>query len=335
METLISRSSAPEAASSTASSGPVEGSESQPTAGEQPTQSTNDAAQDAQSQDQTGKGEEQPTTQPQSDAKDDKAEDGDGEGAQESKADGESKGEASPDQSTKQEPFHTHPRFRELTRQNKQLSEQVAQLSKSLEQIQKPNTQQSASGPDYTEKLEALQKKFNDGDINAQKYSAELSKINQEMFTVNSKAMQEQFEKELQESAAKAENERIIRQFQDDNPDFLEAVESGELDEIKSKSRLHDEFSAYYEWKAHKLETELKTAKDAEYKRGLKEGEERARKNQKAKQKSRSIPDGPAAQPTRTEGKDVRLKDPAKYGGKINVLAARHAERKKRSQTGV
>lgn len=56
----------------------------------------------------------------------------------------------------------------------------------------------------------------------------------------------------------------FIKEFQKENPDYAQALQSGELDAIKAKNPMHDNLSAYYEWKSAKTQTEATQAvKDA------------------------------------------------------------------------
>jgi hypothetical protein len=55
-----------------------------------------------------------------------------------------------------------------------------------------------------------------------------------------------------------------LNKFNQDNPDFQEALQSGELQAIRAQNPMHDNLSAYYEWKSAKTQTEAaQQVKDA------------------------------------------------------------------------
>lgn len=71
------------------------------------------------------------------------------------------------------------------------------------------------------------------------------------------------------------DNERnaktFLDQFQKDNPDYAQAVQSGELEAIRAQNPMHDNLSAFYEWKAVKARTEAEQAVKDAFEKGKKE----------------------------------------------------------------
>jgi hypothetical protein len=60
----------------------------------------------------------------------------------------------------------------------------------------------------------------------------------------------------------------FFQKFQQDHPDFQEALQSGALDTIKSQNPIHDNVSAYFEWKAAKNKAEAETKIQDAYEKG-------------------------------------------------------------------
>ncbi|TVM31166.1 hypothetical protein DQK91_18830 [Oceanidesulfovibrio marinus] len=229
--------------------------------------------------------------------------------AQDGGQDGSTKDEVK-DGEDKLPPFHEHPRWKQLLASNKAMQKQLETL---LAKNDKPEAAVPVS--DFDKQLKELDKKYQDGEIeDLQDYLSQRSEI------VDAKGKAE-FDAKLQEAESQRTAKETVSRFKEQNPDYAEAVKNGELDEIIEKwPGLHDEFSAYHAWKAQQATAGLESAKQAEYQRGLKDGEEKTIKNFKAKQGARSLDTGPRTTPREGSEADTKLKDTQKHGGLVDVL---------------
>jgi len=69
----------------------------------------------------------------------------------------------------------------------------------------------------------------------------------------------------------------FLTQFQRDNPDYMDAVQSGELEAIKRANPMHDNLSAFYEWKAGRAQSAAEKAVQEAYQKGRTEMAELAK----------------------------------------------------------
>jgi hypothetical protein len=77
---------------------------------------------------------------------------------------------------------------------------------------------------------------------------------------------------EMNDHFAKAKSQTdaaaMATNFKSTHPDFQQALDSGALDEIKKANPLHDNISAYYEWKANQAVADADAREKAAYEKG-------------------------------------------------------------------
>jgi len=152
------------------------------------------------------------------------------------------------------------------------LRKQTQYLTDQLEAgKQAADEQQSAVGDDYSARLQDIQDKIEEGEISISEGLAKTSEITAAMAT-------DQAMTKFQQTQEQQLVEQSRNKFAENNPDFFKAQESGVLENIKKElPGLHDDFSAYYEYKARQ-------AADEAYERGkqemakIAEGDDRTQK---------------------------------------------------------
>ena len=214
----------------------------------------------------------------------------------------------------KPEPFHKHPRFQEITKQNREMKQALAEMRQQMEALAKGKPGDQAQEVDLESQFAEISQKLEDGDLS-------LSQAMEQQRRLIEQSSQKQLESVMQKQQREAETARIKERFLSDNPDYTEVLESGELDPIMDSNPIHDEVSAYYahKWEAEKQANEkaVKTAVD----KAVKETEARLRKEFAAKRNAASLGDNAAHVPR--SGPPPEIQDSSKFGGKVNVLANR------------
>jgi len=101
---------------------------------------------------------------------------------------------------------------------------------------------------DYQSELDKVYEDLEDGDISIEEAMQKSNALTANMAAEKAtKQATEQFETTLREREAQG----LQQQFLDDHPDFKELKDSGKLEPIKKESGgLHDDFSAYFAYKA-------------------------------------------------------------------------------------
>lgn len=225
-----------------------------------------------------------------------------------------SEGEPAGETDTKPEPFHKHPRFQEITKQNREMKQALQEMRDQMETLAKDKAGGEAEKPDLDTQFAEINKQLEDGDIS-------LSDAMNKQRQLIEASSQQRLESVMQQQKREADAEKVKGQFLADNPDYTEVLEGGELDPIMQANPVHDEVSAYYhhKWESEKAtkEKEVKEAVD----KAVKETEARIRKEFAAKKNAASLGDSAAHVPR--SGPAPELQDTSKFGGKVNVLASR------------
>ena len=158
---------------------------------------------------------------------------------------------------------------------------QVAFLTDQLNRLQqappKPPT-------DYEAQITEIGAKLESGDISPQEALLQTARLTQEQ-TLN--AASQKFGEVLSSRDQKA----IQDQFLKENPDFTEAVQSGELGTIKRENPLHDDLSAFYVLKGRR-EIEAKEQEKAELLAKIEEAKKAGAAEQEKLDKGRSAAGG-------------------------------------------
>ena len=116
---------------------------------------------------------------------------------------------------------------------------------------------------DYEAKINDLQEKFNDGDMDIDRYLADTNKETARFVREQSKKDSEAL---FQEAMLQRDRQAVAQKFEKEHPDFFELRDSGELAKIAGElPGLHDDFSAYYAYEAQQAE-------EQGYNRGKEEG---------------------------------------------------------------
>ncbi len=124
---------------------------------------------------------------------------------------------------------------------------------------------------------------------------------------------QSHFEKMMHKQNA----ESVQREFIKENPDFKTLLDSGQLDQIKSTNPMHDNFSAYFAYKAMQEKQNLSNVEKTAYDKGMQDG---------SKLKDGSIPASKVLSKPGTNVRQVNnsttpISDLQKRQGMMDVLA--------------
>jgi hypothetical protein len=126
---------------------------------------------------------------------------------------------------------------------------------------------------DYEAKINTLHEKLNSGDMDIDEFTIKSNKLTAEMVRNQAKM---DTETAVQTALQQRDQQAVAQKFQQENPDFAELRDSGELAKIAGElPGLHDDFSAYYAYKAQ-------TAAEEGYNRGRKEMEEMSKSDDAA-----------------------------------------------------
>lgn len=130
-----------------------------------------------------------------------------------------------------------------------ELRQSVKALSEQLESKKDPEAS-------YDDLEAGLFQQFEDGDLDSGQYARELSKLSRQRASTEA---QEAIRTELEQR----DNRDIQENFLKQNPDYEDLVSSGSLDEFKAANPMHDNMSAYYEFKAKEAGAQATQAEEA------------------------------------------------------------------------
>jgi len=140
----------------------------------------------------------------------------------------------------------------------KKLGEQSSEVGDLRKQTQILTEQLSKSAPqekarpepttDYEKELSTIYKALEDGDFSVEEALQKSNALTAQMVEAGtlSKA-----EARMQEILQSRDAQTVQGQFHKENPDFKELQQNGKLEEIKQTNPMHDDFSAYYAYKAN------------------------------------------------------------------------------------
>lgn len=138
-------------------------------------------------------------------------------------------------------------------------------------------TKAAPTGPGEQEQLDNIYKQMDSGKI-------EIAEGVRQLLTINSQLTAKQVMEQFQQQRQQEESSKRESKFLEDNPDYLEVLESGALDEYMKANPLDDQYSAYVRYQADqkiaalKAETEAKIAAAKEEGAKLAKGAETAGK---------------------------------------------------------
>lgn len=139
------------------------------------------------------------------------------------------------------------------TNSEKRLGELKNEVGTLRQQQQQPAKPVPPPPPDFSAQIGEIEEKLNAGDISV----GEALRLNAEIMQKQADVVADQkYQAKTQE---KALND-AYNSFLDKNPDFDEVRSSGELEGLKRANPLHDDFSAYLEWKANSVKGAVEKA---------------------------------------------------------------------------
>jgi len=173
------------------------------------------------------------------------------------------------------------PAYQELEKDHGRLGSEVGQLRKDKEMLmglinrgaaQQPNQQPATQEPaqDYDKLLEETTNAVEAGDLSVGEGLKKVASLTAQKMAVLAKETYSQLD------SARTSKE-ILSQFQKDNPEFNEALNSGALDAIRAQNPMHDNLSAFYEWKSAKTQADAAQAVKDAYEKGKNEMAELAK----------------------------------------------------------
>ena len=150
----------------------------------------------------------------------------------------------------------------ELRKQVANLEKVLGRQGKELGDLKKSKTQQEEEPPKDYDALEAdIVDKLDAGEMDLKTALRQMNQLASERGAM-------QATQRFQEEQKQQTSNQMISQFKQNNPDFDEVLESGALDEIIQSNPLHDEFSAYHEFKLNRTQAEI----DAKIQQAKEEG---------------------------------------------------------------
>lgn len=135
------------------------------------------------------------------------------------------------------------------------LEKVLGKQGKELGDLRKQNTQstQQKEEPKDYDALEAdIVDKLDAGELDLKSALRQMNQLASERGAMQATA-------QFAEEQNKERSQKAISQFKQENPDFDDVLESGALDGIIEKNPLHDEFSAYQEYKRNELQKDLES----------------------------------------------------------------------------
>ncbi len=226
-----------------------------------------------------------------------------------------------------------HPRFQELIQKNQRLEEEIKELKEALLGGKKPED----AAKKAEEETAAIKKFFEYEDVSEWKPETILEKFSESPHEFLSNFASQVANEVLNyvevllqqketEKKKEAEIDRTYQQFAQENPDFIEKWESGEISRFLKKNPGHTAISAYL----------VLTAKDREkaieerIRQELEKEKERKQTELAAKYQSRTLRPGSAGGAASSLATGA-LKDTTKQGGLINALASTLREMRRNS----
>ena len=155
-------------------------------------------------------------------------------------------------------------------------SGEVGELRQSLAALSEELPQKKGEpDEDYDARIQELATQYESGEVEGGEAMANIARLAMEKGV---KAATTAIRSEME----KTQSQEIEQKFLDQNPDFKDLVNNGSLDDIKKANPLHDDMSAYYEYKARETQAKLDEAVKQAEASGEKTGAEMAAQAKKA-----------------------------------------------------
>ena len=154
-----------------------------------------------------------------------------------------------------------------LRKQNEFLSEQLKRFAPSdtPQEGNRDTVDDSAPAEDLASDLAAIQQMLNEGEIDMGEAIALSSHITEQRTLSGVDSL---VSDRINQALRAKDTETLQGQFMKANPDFTEAMRSGEIQAIMSEDPLHDPFSAFHELKARRLAASQEQAVKEAYEKG-------------------------------------------------------------------
>ena len=162
------------------------------------------------------------------------------------------------------------PAYQELEKDHGRLGSEVGNLRKQNEMLMNlvnkvgQPAQQQAQQPaptDYDQLLNETTNAVEAGDLSVGEGLKKVAALTAQKMAVMAR-----------DTYAQLDSDRTAKdylsKFQQEHPDFQEALQSGELDQIRSKNPMHDNLSAYFEWSKNKEIAAAKSEVQSAYEKG-------------------------------------------------------------------
>lgn len=140
--------------------------------------------------------------------------------------------------------------------------------------------QSQAQADDFMTQMQAIQEQVENGEIDV---AEGLAKTNE----LTLQQANRQFDQRLQEYDQSRTAQELQQEFSSKHPDFTELRDNGALDEVIQANPMHDEFSAYFEYKWNETQKAIDAAKE--------EGRQEAQKLAEGAEQQRTILSKPGA----------------------------------------
>ncbi len=134
-----------------------------------------------------------------------------------------------------------------LRQQQQQIVEQNRQLQEQAYQAQQQAQIATSPTPDYDARVAAVTDAVDSGDMSIAEGMTQLAVLSREQGQIEA---QEQANAIYSTKIQEVEQNNMANEFRKNNPDFDQVVQSGALEQIKATNPMHDNFSAYWAFKA-------------------------------------------------------------------------------------
>lgn len=139
----------------------------------------------------------------------------------------------------------------ELRKTNEAL---VAQMNAMKAEMNKPTKVEPQN--DYEQQLANVMEQMEAGELSIEQAIKATNQLTAQQVTKDAVAKSQAY---FQEQLKTQKAEAVQQEFMKNNPDFMRLQQEGTLEAIKKQNPMHDEFSAFYEWKAIQAESKFKT----------------------------------------------------------------------------
>jgi len=146
-----------------------------------------------------------------------------------------------------------------LRKANADLAGQVAELQRSFAEI---SSKAGSDNPDYDAKVSEIANAMEEGDISMADGLKQMALLSKDLGRKEAASY-------IGEMTQKQKQEEIVTNFKKNHADFDELVGSGSLDAIKQSNPMHDNFSAYFAFKAMQAGQSLEAASKEAFDKGL------------------------------------------------------------------